>query len=282
MIGGGTRLLGLMGHPVAHSLSPRMHNASFLAEGVDYVYVAMDVAPEKLPAAVEGASVLGFRGFNLTMPHNRAILPLLDEIDEAAAVSGAVNTVVIESPEKLRGYNTDGSGFAQACGESGVALADRRVLLLGAGGAAAAIAVALVEGGTEWLRIVNRNVEHALDLAGKLREAGKKPEVEAYGPDAFDEAVSGAEVIVNATPLGMKEGDPLPVPVEYLDGGREICDAVYVPGRETALIRHARERGARVVTGQRMLLYQGVEAQRLWTGLEPNVRAMDDAISSPA
>jgi shikimate dehydrogenase len=146
-----------------------MHNASFAAEGMDYVYVAMDVRPEDLPTAVAGASVMGFRGFNLTMPHKRAILPLLDDVDEVAAISGAVNTVVIEDSE-FRGYNTDGSGLAEACKESGVDFADRRVLLLGAGGAAVAIALALVGEGAGELRVVNRNVENARELLGKLRK----------------------------------------------------------------------------------------------------------------
>ena len=273
------RLLGLIGRPVAHSLSPRMHNASFRAEGLDYVYVAMDVAPEDLPAAVEGASVLGFRGFNLTMPHKRTILPLLNDVDELAALAGAVNTVVIED-SKLRGYNTDGSGFVEACGESGVALTDRKVLLLGAGGAAASIALAVVRQGAGEMHILNRNLEHALELAQKLRAAGGETKVEACPADALGETAPEAEVIVNATPLGMRRGDPLPVPAGYLDGGKTVCDAVYLSGAETALVRHARQRGARVVTGERMLLYQGVEAQRLWTGREPNVKAMSDAISS--
>ncbi len=259
-------------------MSPRMHNASFSVEGMDYVYVAMDVRPEDLPAAVTGASALGFRGFNLTMPHKRAILPLLDSIDEVAAVSGAVNTVVIED-KRSRGYNTDGSGLTEACRESGVNFANRRVLLLGAGGAAAAIALALVGEGAGELRIVNRSVEHARELLSKLRKTGKEIEGEAYPCEALDEAATEAEVIVNATALGMKEEDSLPVPIEYLDGREAICDAVYSPHRETALVQRARERGAVVVTGKRMLLYQGAHAQRLWTGRESNVEAMDDAIS---
>lgn len=271
-------MLGLMGHPVAHSLSPRMHNASFAAEGMDYVYVAMDVRPEDLPTAVAGASVMGFRGFNLTMPHKRAILPLLDDVDEVAAISRAVNTVVIGDSE-FRGYNTDGSGLAEACRESGVDFADRRVLLLGAGGAAVAIALALVGEGAGELRVVNRNVENARELLGKLRKTGKEIQAGAYPFEALDEAASEAEIIVNATPLGMKEEDPLPVPIEYLVGREAICDAVYSPDKETPLVKQARNLDTRVVTGKRMLLYQGVHAQRLWTDREPNVEAMNDALS---
>jgi len=277
MISGKTRLLALIGQPVGHSLSPRMHNAAFAADGLDFVYVCLDVDPDDLPAAVEGAAVLKLRGFNITMPHKRAMIPLLDELDEGARISGAVNTVVIED-YTLRGYNTDGGGMVMACKEAGIELAGKRVLLLGAGGAAAAVALAFGREGVGELHIVNRSTEHATELRDKLREAGLK-KVEVYSFNALDAAAQETEVVVNATPLGMKDGDPLPVPVEHLHEGRAVCDAVYRPGRETALIREARERGARVVTGERMLLYQGVLAQRLWTGWEPNVEAMDAAIS---
>jgi len=277
MISGKTRLLALIGQSVDHSLSPRMHNAAFAADGLDFVYVCLDVDPDDLPAAVEGAAVLKLRGFNITMPHKRAMIPLLDELDEGARLSGAVNTVVIED-STLHGYNTDGGGMVMACREAGIELAGKRVLLLGAGGAAAAVALAFGAEDMGELRVVNRSVEHAIELRDKLREAGLK-RVEVYPSDALDEAAQETEVIVNATPLGMKDRDPLPVAVEHLYEGRAVCDAVYRPGRETTLIREGRERGARVVTGERMLLYQGVLAQRLWTGREPNVEAMDAAIS---
>ena len=277
MISGRTRLIALIGRPVEHSLSPRMHGASFVADGLDYVYVALNVEPEDLPAAVKGAAALGLRGFNITMPHKRAMPPLLDEVDEGARISGAVNTVVIEN-SRLLGYNTDGYGMVEACREAGLELADRPVLLLGAGGAAASIAVALGIEGVGDLRIVNRSIENARELLGRLRGTGME-NVEVYPSDALPEAARGVEAIVNCTPLGMEDGDPLPIPVEYLDRGRTVCDAVYRPGKETRLVKIARDRGARVVTGERMLLYQGVQAQRLWTGREPNVKAMSEAIS---
>ena len=278
MISGKTRLLALIGNPVGHSLSPAMHNASFAAEGLDYVYVALNVEPQDVPAAVKGAAALGLCGFNITMPHKRAMIPLMDDLDEAARVSGAVNTVVIED-QRLRGFNTDGSGLVEACREANVALAGRRVLLLGAGGAAASIAVAFCDEGIKKLHIVNRNVEHAEGLSEKLRKAGKDVEVEISPIEILDEAPPDVPVIVNATPLGMKDADPLPLPQTYLEEGTVIIDAVYRPGAETALIRQARERGATVVTGQRMLLYQGVLAQRLWTGRNPNVAAMSAALA---
>ena len=277
MISGTTRLLALIGHPVEHSLSPKMHNAAFAADGLDFVYVCLDVDPDDLPAAVKGAAALRLRGFNITMPHKRAMISLLDELDEGARISGAVNTVVIEG-SSLRGYNTDGGGMVMACEQAGIELSGQRVLLLGAGGAAAAIAVAFGGAGIRELNIANRSVEHAIELRNKLRGAGME-KVLVHPLDALDEAVLETEIIVNATSLGMKEGDPLPIPAGYVEDGKAVCDAVYRPGTETSLVRLARERGARVVTGKRMLLYQGVLAQKLWTGREPNVKAMEGAIS---
>lgn len=258
-----------------------MHNAAFAADGLgpdgaEYVYVAMDVLPELLPEAVGGLKALGFAGFNVTMPHKAAILPLLDGIDEAARLSGAVNTVASRDGG-LFGYNTDGSGFVEACREAGVFLAGRRVAILGAGGAASAIAVAVLNEGAARLDIFNRTVSRARSLCEKLGEAAYGISIEAHSLEDASEVVEGAEVIVNATYLGMKEGDPLPVSAGTLDAGKVVCDAVYLAGRETALIKIAREAGARTVSGGRMLLYQGVEAQRIWTGREPNVEAMSYA-----
>ena len=277
MISGRTGLLALIGQPVGHSLSPRMHNASFAADGLDFVYVCLDVDPGDLPAAVRGMAALKLRGFNITMPHKRAMVGLVDELDEGARLSGAVNTVVIEG-SRLHGYNTDGGGMVEACAEAGIEVSGRRVLLLGAGGAAASIAAALGGEGAGELRLVNRSVGPAEELSEKLGAAGVR-QTRVYPAGAIDEAAGDADVIVNATPLGMRDGDPLPVPEEYLREGRAVCDAVYRPGKATPLVRRAREAGARVVAGERMLLYQGVLAQRLWTGREPNVKAMSEALS---
>jgi shikimate dehydrogenase len=272
-ISGKTGLLALIGQPVGHSLSPAMHNAAFVADDLDFVYVCLDVGPAELPAAVRGMEALKLRGFNVTMPHKRAMIPLVDELDEEARISGAVNTVVIEA-SGLRGFNTDGGGMVMACQEAGIELSGKSVLLLGAGGTAAAIAVALGKVGVGELHIANRSVEHAAHLRDKLHGTGMKGLV-VHPLDTLPDA----EIVINATPLGMKEGDLMPVPPAYVREGRGFCDAVYRPGTETPLVRLARERGVPVVAGDRMLLYQGVLAQKLWTGREPNVKAMDRAIS---
>jgi len=205
------------------------------------------------------------------------MVSLVDDLDGGARISGAVNTVVIGA-SRMRGYNTDGGGMVMACEEVGIELSGKRVLLLGSGGAAAAIAFAFFENGAGELHIISRSTEHARRLEGKLRTAGMQ-RISAHSVDELEKGVLDADVIVNATPLGMKEEDPLPLPPEYVRGERAICDAVYRPGKETPLVCLARERNLPVVTGARMLLYQGVLAQKLWTGREPNVKAMDRAIS---
>jgi shikimate dehydrogenase len=276
-ISGKTRLLALIGQPVGHSLSPAMHNAAFAEDGLDFVYVCLDVDPEDLPGAVRGLEALKFRGFNVTMPHKRAMVGLVEGLDDGARVSGAINTVVIEA-SGMRGYNTDGGGMVMACEEAGIELSGKSVLLLGSGGTAAAIAVAFGEARVGGLHIASREAEHAARLRDKLRRTGVE-RLSVGSLAALERDAPDADVIVNATPLGMKEGDSLPLPPEYVRGGRAICDVVYRPGKETPLVRLAKERGARVVAGGRMLLYQGVLAQKLWTGRNPNVEAMDRAVS---
>ena len=277
-LSGKTQLLGVIGHPIGHTLSPRMHNAAFAASGLDYVYVPLDVRPEDLPEAVAGLGALGFRGFNVTMPHKEAILPLLEEVDGAARVTGAVNTVTIED-HILRGTNTDISGFVEACGEAGVSFAGARVLLVGAGGAAAAIAVAVLGEGASELRILNRSRWRADNLRDRLRWVYAEAALSVHDASDPQRAALGADVIVNATYLGMNDDDSLPVPAGCLGTNTVVCDAVYRHGGETRFVRLAREQGLRTVSGGRMLLYQGVQAQRIWIGREPDVRAMSRALS---
>ena len=278
MISGRTRVLALFGFPVAHSLSPAMHNASFAALGLDYVYVPFEVEPEHLETAVRGAVALGVRGFNATMPHKRALLPLVDEASAAARVARAVNTVVVEDGGRLHGHVTDGTGLVAACREAGVELAGRRVLLLGAGGVSAPVALAFDAAGIASLAVCNRTNKRAAALEETLRAASLRSPVSMLPFARRDDAAAEADVIVNATALGMRDGDPLPLDAAALRRETAVCDAVYRPDGETALVAAARAAGAPVVTGKRMLLHQGVEAQRLFTGVEPDVGAMSAAL----
>lgn len=283
MLDGKTRLLGVMGHPVSHSLSPRMHNVAFEAEAaraggaVEYVYVPLAVAPEGVKEAVAGLRALGFAGANVTMPHKSAVLPLMDEVDDASRVAGAMNTIVAE-PGRLRGMNTDGVGFVEACVEAGVGFDGRRVLLLGAGGAAAAVAVAVLEEGAGTVELVNRTPERAEGLRQRLSGLPGGERVTVRALEEVEAAALEAGAVINTTYLGMKAGDPLPLPEPALREGLDVCDAVYRAGSDTELVRLARERGARTVSGGRMLLYQGVASQRAWTGREPDVEAMSNAL----
>ena len=255
-----------------------MHNASFAATGLDYAYVPLDVRPEALATAVAGLGALGFRGFNVTMPHKEEILPLLDDVDAAARLVGAVNTVIVDG-DLLLGTNTDGPGFLVACAEAGVAFAGARVLVVGAGGAAAAISAAVLGAGAGHVGILNRSAWRAEELRERLAGAYPRAEISVYPADEPERATRDTGVIVNATYLGMKDGDPPPVPPGCLTEGMAVCDAVYRRGAETRLVQLARERGLSTVAGERMLLYQGVQAQRLWTGEEPDVEAMSTALS---
>ena len=283
MIDGRTKLLGVMGHPISHSLSPKMHNAAFEAEAEranrasEYVYVPLDVRPEDVADAVRGLRALGFAGANVTMPHKAAVLDLMDEVDDASRVAGAMNTIVVE-PEALRGLNTDGPGFVEACAEAGVSFEERRTLLLGAGGAAAAVAVAVLAEGAATVEIVNRTRSRAEQLREKLSNVPGGERVSVRAQEELEDAASEAEVVINTTYLGMKEGDALPLPGSCLRPDLAVCDAVYRAGERTALVRAAKEAGARAVSGDRMLLYQGVAAQRAWTGREPDVAAMSRAL----
>lgn len=276
-------MLGVMGYPVSHSLSPRMHNAAFEAEAaragepVEYVYVPLAVTPDRIEEAVLGLRALGFSGANVTMPHKSEVLPFMDDVDDASRVAGAMNTIVVER-DGLRGLNTDGEGFVEACFEAGVGFKGRRALLLGAGGAAAAVAVSVLAEGAEALEVVNRTPARAEELRQRLSSVPDGKRVTVRGAEDVEDAAREAEVVINTTYLGMKVEDPLPLPESALRRGLDVCDAVYRAGAETDLVRRASESGARTVSGERMLLYQGVASQRAWTGREPDVEAMSRAL----
>ena len=271
MISGHTQVLCLLGCPVTHSLSPAMHNASFAALGLDYVYVGFDVAPERLEGAVRGAVALGVRGFNATMPHKRALPPLLDGMSEAVRVTGAANTVVIEDG-RLHGHITDGTGLVAACREAGVDLAGRRALLLGAGGVSAPIALAFDAAGIAALDVWNRTEARADEL---VRGAARRRPGRGAGGDPRRAPRRGRRARGRHRQrhgAGHARRGPAPARRRRAAADAAVCDAVYRPGGETALVRAARAAGAPVVTGRRMLLHQGVQAQRLFTGRSPTCR----------
>ncbi len=250
-----TRLCGIIGNPVEHSLSPAMHNAAYEQLGLNFAYLAFRVTD--VEGAVRAVRALGLRGLSVTVPHKVAVIPFLDEIDPVAKSIGAVNTVVNDGG-RLKGYNTDWTGFVRSL-EAHVPAAGRRVALLGAGGAARAIAFGLREKGAS-LTILNRAEEigMARDLAAEIGCP--------HGDFARAQSIASADIVVNATSVGMAPlQDKVPVDPAGLRSEQVVVDIVYNP-METRFLREAAARGCRTVPGYEMLLLQGVTQFELWTG----------------
>jgi len=253
-ITGRTKITGIFGCPVEHTLSPAMHNAAFEHLGLDCCYLPFLVRPGRLGQAVESLRSLGILGVNVTIPHKEAVLPFLDSINDEARFIGAVNTIVNEEG-CLTGYNTDGRGFMLSLAAEGLSAEGRNVLVVGAGGAARAVSYYLSEKAGQ-LVICNRGKDRLMKLVNDLAEIRKNvsPAETLAGLDRFD-------IIVNATPLGLDKGDPLPFDPQLLAPGQIVCDLIY---KETPLLKAAGRRGCITVNGRGMLLYQGVLAFELW------------------
>ncbi len=266
-VSGKTKICALIGNPVEHTMSPAMHNAAFNELGLDFIYVPFRVLPEDLKAAVAGLKSLNVRGFNVTIPHKVAVIPLLDGLDPLAEKVGAVNTVVNDDGD-LRGYNTDAAGFLRAALEGGIEPEGKKVVVLGAGGASRAISYVLAERGAD-LTILNRIQE--LDWAEEIGELikdmlGRQVRVLELQENLLAEALAGADLLINATSVGMSPAaDESPVPAGLLGKETTVFDIVYNP-IETRLLREARSAGARTISGIDMLAWQGALAFEKWTG----------------
>ena len=275
MISGVTRVLGVIGDPVAHTSSPAMHNAALKALGLDYVYTAFHVAPDALPQALAGMRALELAGLNVTVPHKQAVIAHLDEISPEAQAIGAVNTVC-NRDGKLLGFNTDVFGIIESLKTDGeMDLLPARVVLLGAGGAARAILYALLarEEVAEIL-LLNRTVEKVEALKRDLDSIGKA----RIGSLTDTKEIVDAGLLINATSIGMhphEDASPL-VDCSCLHGGMLVADIVYNP-LETVLMRQARSVGARAINGLGMLAWQGARSFEIWTGVMPPVEVMVEA-----
>lgn len=278
IITGRTRVVGVIGDPVGHSLSPVMHNTEFVRLGLDYVYVPWRVAAADLAAAVAGFRAQHVAGFNITIPHKQAVIPLLDEVDDQAILVGAVNTVLHGADGHLKGFNTDVRGWTGDI-ERDVALRGKTVAVLGAGGAARAICTGACEAGAAELRLINRTPERARALAEAV--AGRYPGVTVRhvglsDPDARS-LLRASGVIVNTTPVGMS-GDPgIPIPAEWLHREQYVYDTIYTPSR-TPLLRAAEAAGCVCRNGLGMLARQGALAFEIWTGHKPDAAAMEETL----
>jgi len=259
---------GVIGYPIKHSVSPAMHNAAFRHEKIDATYLAFEVRPEDLEYAIFGAKALGIKGLNVTIPHKEAILEYVRPVGIAEKI-GAVNTVAVE---RLEGYNTDVYGAMRALEEAGVNPEGKIALVVGAGGAAKAIAFGLVERGATVV-VTNRTESRGLKLAEDVRKMG---DCIFHPYDRLEELKGKIDILVNATPVGMRGFESrLPVP-ENLVENIVVFDTVYNP-MDTPLISLAKKRGCKVVYGIDMLVFQAVEAWKIWFGFEADASVMKDA-----
>lgn len=292
-ITGQTRFGGLLGSPVRHSISPMMHNLSFRLLGLDCVYLCFEVTPQKLGQTVSVFRDLGCYGFNLTMPDKKAVMPYLDAISQEAELIGAVNTVVCRDG-RLTGYNTDGYGFWESARQEGFQPEGRGMTLLGAGGAAGAIAVQGALDGLSQIHILNRHTrswEAAERLVSLIsRETSCRADLSDLADEGMlAEKIAGSDILVNATPVGMAgrgdDGKPeisgeMPVPADMaFSPDMWVGDVIYHP-RRTALLQKAEQEGCRTFNGMKMLLYQGAKAFELWTGQRMPVEEVQKAFFS--
>lgn len=275
-----TKIYGIFGHPVSHSLSPLMHNSAFAALELDCVYLAFDISPEKIGHAADAVRTLGIKGINITIPHKESIIPYLDEISPEAELAGAVNTVKNEDG-KLSGYNTDVGGFLRAVEEDlDFKPEGANVFLLGAGGAARAVMSAFCMNGARSIYIANRTYEKTLKLGSEFGKQFKNIKIEPIALDdkeVIKARLSETDILVNSTSAGMEGSETMEVPLESLRKSAVVYDLVYKP-RETSLVRQARKLGHGASGGLGMLLYQGALSFEIWTGRDAPVNVMRKAI----
>ncbi len=276
VVSGKTRVYGIIGDPIEHTLSPVMHNAAFEALKLDCTFLAFKVKPAEVSNAVIGMRALNIQGLNVTMPHKEAVIKHLDEIDPTARFLNAVNTIQNKNGELL-GFNTDGVGALKALRANQVDPKDKKVLLLGAGGAARAVAYSLSQEVGE-LVILNRTPKPAEDLASLLKKtSNKKITVGVLSPETIETNLADTNILINATSIGMKpNADQSPIKAEWLRRNLAVMDIVYNPV-ETKLAKNAKAAKATVVSGIEMLIYQGAASFEIWTSCKAPVEVMRKA-----
>jgi len=265
LLHGQTMLYGIFGYPIGHSLSPLMHNTAFTHYGLDAVYLPFAVPPAHLEMALKSIVALHMGGVNVTIPHKQAVMAWMDELSPEAHLIGAINTIHLRDG-RLHGYNTDGIGFLRALEEAGSDVAGCTVMLLGAGGAARAIAVQLCLSGIRRLYLANRTLARAEDLAAFLQQNVPHADISVVtlGEASLAAYLPDTDIVVNATSIGMHPHDPMLLPPYALGPRHLVCDIVYRP-LHTPLLRAAQRQGARTVDGLGMLLHQGAKAFEIWT-----------------
>lgn len=276
VISGKTKVCGVIGDPIEHTLSPIMHNAAFEALRIDYVFLAFKVEVAKVGNAIDGMRAFGIHGLNVTMPHKNSVINYIDELDPTAKTIGSANTI-LNKDGKLFGFNTDGVGALNALEQNGVAVKGKKIMLLGAGGAAKAIAYTISQEADE-LVILNRTAKPVTELAKLLKQKfNKKINADALTPKTVKDNLASADVIINATSVGMEpNAGQTPVAPELLKPDLAVMDIVYNP-LETKLAKDAKAAGAKVVSGVEMLIYQGAASFEIWTACNAPVEVMRKA-----
>jgi shikimate dehydrogenase len=276
MISGKTRIFGIFGYPVEHTFSPGMHNAAFRELEMNACYVPFPVHPEHLKTAVKALLPLGLQGLNVTVPHKVRIIQYLDKLSEEARLVGAVNTLELKKGIII-GHNTDGSGFLRSLREeAGFDPRGKSFLCIGSGGAARSVCFSLALAGASRIQLWNRDVLKADRLAKDIRKRTGS-DAQAVRDSSLAQAAAASHCLINATPLGLKQGDGLPIAAELIERTHLVCDLVYNP-RHTPFLKAAKNKKARTLPGLGMLLYQGVTAFEIWTGKTAPVEVMRRAL----
>jgi len=278
-ITGKTRICGVIGDPIEHSLSPAMHNAAFKEAGLDIVFVAFTVAADKVEDAAKGMRSLNILGLNVTMPHKNKIIPYLDKLDPIAKYLMSVNTILNKNGS-LSGYNTDGTGAMQALHQNGVNLKGKKMLLLGGGGAARAIAFAAAKE-VDRLVILNRTPKKSQEFAKALsQKLDKKIEGQALSSQSIQKQMQDTQILINATSVGMNPHEKISlIPPKLIKPTQTVLDIVYNP-LQTKLLEDAKRAGAKTINGVEMLIHQGAASFEIWTSQPAPIETMRKAITN--
>lgn len=276
-INGETKIVGLIGYPIGHTLSPAMHNRAFEYLDLNYIYLPFPVEENNLKGALSALPALGIVGVNVTYPYKEKVLEYLDEVTEEAELTRAVNTILVRD-NRLIGYNTDGEGFITSLKKgTGIDSRGKKVVIIGAGGAGRAVSIQLAKEGVKGIGLFDIVFDKAQDLASHIEKNIPKAKATALKEEGLEKEIKEADILINATPVGIKPDDPPPIDPKLLHPNLLVYDLIYNPSK-TRLLSEAEEIGAKTLNGMGMLLYQGALAFTIWTGREAPIEVMARAL----
>ncbi|MBA7647473.1 Shikimate dehydrogenase (NADP(+)) [subsurface metagenome] len=276
-INGETKIVGLIGYPIGHTLSPAMHNRAFEYLDLNYIYLPFPVEKNNLKGALRALPALGIVGVNVTLPYKEKVREYLDEVTEEAELTRAVNTILVRD-NRLIGYNTDGEGFITSLKKgAGVDPKGKKVVIIGAGGAGRAVSIQLAKEGVKGIDLFDIIFDKAQDLASHIEKNIPEAKVTALKEEGLEKEIKEADILINATPVGIKPDDLPPIDPKLLHPNLLVYDLIYNPSK-TRLLSEAEEIGAKTLNGMGMLLYQGALAFTIWTGREAPIEVMARAL----